>query len=214
MTETKQSKKTLLEVRNSLKKKKPNFLRQDGHKKARLSKKWVKPRGLQSKMRLKRKGYRRCVSVGWRSPVLIRGLSRDGLNLVKVSTVAEVESLNPKEDKAIICGSVGRKKRLDLIKKAIERELLIHDYKDPKKFIEETELEIKKKKEEGTKKKSDRAGKQEKDKKEAEKKKKEEEEKAKKESEDKKSDAESLEANQEKKEEEKKEKDKVLISKN
>ena len=51
-----------------MKKKKPKFIRQDAHKKGRLAKKWRKPKGLQSKMRLCKKGYRKRISKGYKSP--------------------------------------------------------------------------------------------------------------------------------------------------
>ena len=73
---------SLLELRNQMNKRKPAFIRQDFHKK-RLRKRWVRPRGLHSKVALKRSGHPRRVSVGYGSPREVRGLSREGL-IVKV----------------------------------------------------------------------------------------------------------------------------------
>ena len=44
----------LLELRKRIKRKKPEFIRQDAHKKKSLESKWRKPKGLHSKMREKR----------------------------------------------------------------------------------------------------------------------------------------------------------------
>lgn len=105
----------IVEVRNKLKSKKPDFIRHDAHKKSRISKAWRKPKGRQNKMRLAKKGYRRGVSIGFGSPVLARGLSRDGLKQVLVYTIKNLESINPKKDGVIIGKSVGNKSRMEII---------------------------------------------------------------------------------------------------
>ena len=40
------TKEKMLKLKKEIKKKMPKFLRQDGHKKARLEKKWRRPKGL------------------------------------------------------------------------------------------------------------------------------------------------------------------------
>ena len=45
-----------LELRKDIKKKKPTFLRQDGHKKKRLGNKWRRPTGTDNKVRLGLRG--------------------------------------------------------------------------------------------------------------------------------------------------------------
>ncbi|MBT7903554.1 50S ribosomal protein L32e [Candidatus Woesearchaeota archaeon] len=197
-------KETLLKLRTKLKRKKPTFLRQDAHKAMRVAKNWRKPRGLQSKMRLHKKGYCRSVEMGWSSPNAVRGLSREGLELVNISTMDLLLKLDPKNDKLIIKATVGLKKRLELLKKAVELGFAVHNYVSVEKFIQEKEDMLKKKKEITEKKKTERSGKRAAAKKDAEKKKKDAEKK----------DAEK--AGEEKVDDnkkEKKEQDKVLISK-
>ena len=63
----------LLQLRKRIKAKKPNFVRQDSHKQKEVKKKWRKPKGMQSKMRLKKKGYRKSVSIGYGSPKKVNG---------------------------------------------------------------------------------------------------------------------------------------------
>ena len=58
--------KELLELRKQIKNKKPDFIRQDAHKKKKLGKKWRKARGLHSKIRLKLRGRGKFVSNGYR----------------------------------------------------------------------------------------------------------------------------------------------------
>ena len=67
-----------LALRAQMKGKKPEFIRQDAHKKPGLGWKWRRPKGITSKMRLHLKGYRRIVKKGYRSPKDVRGLTKDG----------------------------------------------------------------------------------------------------------------------------------------
>ncbi|RME52817.1 50S ribosomal protein L32e [Candidatus Woesearchaeota archaeon] len=114
-------KKEALEERRARKAKKPVFRRQDAHKKAKLSSAWRKPRGLQSKVRLKKKGYVRSPESGWRSPVAVRGLSREGLLPVLVSTEKMLLALDPKTEGAVVAASVGDRKRKKLLSLAEEK---------------------------------------------------------------------------------------------
>ena len=51
--------KELLELKKKIKKKKPNFTRQETHKKSKLKKKWRRPKGIQSKLRLNKRAIKR-----------------------------------------------------------------------------------------------------------------------------------------------------------
>lgn len=194
MTDTKK----LLAVRKTIKSKKPEFIQQDYHKKKRLSKKWKRPTGLQSKMRHQFKGYNRRVKQGWRSPLAVRGFHGKGVEPVLVSNLSDL--LNVKKDQGIIVsGKVGLKKRIDILKKAEELKLLILNLKS--ESIMAKAESMKKQKDEEKKEKSEKKKKTiEESLKKAEKKQKE------------KSAAEEKNT-EEKKAEEKKEKDEVLIHK-
>ena len=54
----------LVTLRNIMKKKKPDFFKQSSHKKKRLAKKWRKPRGSDSKIKVGKKGYPRKIKIG------------------------------------------------------------------------------------------------------------------------------------------------------
>ena len=71
-------KKKLLEVRKTIKSRKPDFKQQNFGKKKKIADRWKRPRGIQSKMRHRFKGYPIMVSKGWRSPAEVRGLDRFG----------------------------------------------------------------------------------------------------------------------------------------
>lgn len=186
--------KELLEIRKRIKAKKPKFFRQDAHKKKRLKKVWRKPKGIHSKMRLNKKGYRRSISKGYKSPKEVRGLHKSGLEAVLVSSIKSLEKIENEKQGIIISKGVGLRKKIELIKKAEEKGIRVLSMKNAKKFLESAENIFKKRKEE---KDAEEKRKKEKVKKPVTKKKGREEEKTEK----------------EKKEEEKTEKEKILTKK-
>jgi len=191
--------KDLIIKRKAMKAKKPIFRRQDSHKKSRLGSGWRKPKGLHSKVRLCKKGYCRSVSTGYGSPKNVAGLSREGLVKVNIASVNDLNIIDNKIQGVIINSSVGNKKRLDIIKTAKEKNIMILNLKDPEKYAAKIEDAMKKKRQDKDSKK-----------KEKEMKAKEKEEKKKEKLEAK---IEKEETGEEKKDREKKEKDKILTSK-
>ncbi len=139
----------LLLFRSLIKSKKPNFLRQDAHKLKRLEKKWVSPKGEHSRMRKKIKGHRRQPSIGFSSPKLVRGLTSSGYRQVLVSNVKDL--LNVK-GAFILSGKLGSKKKLEILKKALDLKLKVLNIKDPASYIAQIESSLKSRKEEKSKK--------------------------------------------------------------
>jgi large subunit ribosomal protein L32e len=131
--------KKLLEHRKALKDRKPHFLKQDTHKKPGIAKKWGRPRGIDSKMRLHLRGYRIMVSKGWKSPSEVKGLHPSGLTQKLVHNTSEAEKLDAKKDGLIIAATVGDRKRIEIIRVAQKLGLKILNIKDPEKYITETE---------------------------------------------------------------------------
>jgi ribosomal protein L32E len=117
----------MAEVKKTTARKKPKFLRTDWHKKIRLGRgvkknqKWHGAKGRQNKFRLGRKGRAQRPKVGWGATNETKGYV-DGLEPVRVENVKGLEGL---KGVGIIVGSVGKKKRLDIIKKADEMKLVI-----------------------------------------------------------------------------------------
>lgn len=136
----------LLAVRKHLKSRKPEFLRQDSHKKVSLAPGWRKPKGKQSKMRLHLRGYRRSVSKGYKSPAAVRGLGIDGKREVMVSSAKDLISLQAQRDICVFVGSVGLKKRAMLTKLCQEKGLLIRQVKDPASFLKNVEQALQQRK--------------------------------------------------------------------
>ncbi len=146
--------KELLEKRNHIKRKKPFFVRQKAFPFKRLDFNWRHPAGKHSKMRLGKRGHRLKVSPGWKSPVAVRFLSRNGLVQRIVCSVKDLDSINKKTDGIIISGGVGNKNRIDIIKKALEKGLAILNFKDPEKIVGSIEDSFNKRKSEKAKEKS------------------------------------------------------------
>ncbi len=135
----------LLELRKRRKAKKPDFVRQDIHKKARLSRKWRRAKGLQSKVRYGMKGYRKSVEAGYGSPAAVKGLSREGLITVLVSNISELKKIEEGQG-AVIAKNLGQKKKAEIIKKAGELGITLLNVKDAKEYLKSVEEIMQKKK--------------------------------------------------------------------
>jgi len=118
----------LLEIRKIIKRKKPDFIRQDAHKKPRLGFKWRKPRGKQSKMRLRKKGHRKMPTPGYGSPKEVEGLLWNGLRPIVVHNVKELNSLDANKHIVIIASTVGLKKKLQIFEEATKKGLKVLYY--------------------------------------------------------------------------------------
>jgi large subunit ribosomal protein L32e len=117
-----------LKARKKIKKKKPGFKRQEGFKHVKLSDSWRRPRGRHSKMRKKEKARGSHPSIGYSSPRSVRGLDKFGYREVRVSRPGDIEGINPKEEVVIISGSVGKRKRTEIVKAAEERRVRVKNF--------------------------------------------------------------------------------------
>ena len=105
------------------KKKRFRFIRQRTPGKRRLRMSWRKPKGIDSPKRIERKEKGRIVKIGYRTPKVIRFLHPSGFPEVIVYNPSELEGL---EEVVIrIASTVGRKKRLEIIRRAEEMGLKV-----------------------------------------------------------------------------------------
>ncbi|HEV3433441.1 MAG TPA: 50S ribosomal protein L32e [Nitrososphaera sp.] len=110
----------LLAARKKVAQTRPRFVRQESWRYDRLAENWRKPKGKDNKMRKQKSGMPALVKVGYGSPKAARGLHPSGYrdNLIHNST--ELARLDPKIDAARIAHTVGKRKRIEIISKALE----------------------------------------------------------------------------------------------
>jgi large subunit ribosomal protein L32e len=99
------------------------FIRRDSGRFSKIGKnrkklqKWRRPKGRDNKMREKRHGYPKVVSVGYKSPKKEYGKIR-GKNPILVYNLSDLKKA--RKDSVIILGKVGAKKKLEIIKRSNE----------------------------------------------------------------------------------------------
>ena len=113
------------------------FLRRTWSRYSKLGKRrkkkqvWRKPTGRHNKMREQTKGSAAIVSIGYRS----NKKSRDKLmnkKPVKINNLKDLEKI--KEDEIAIIGSLGKRKKIEIAKRAKEMKIEIYNM-DPEKFL-------------------------------------------------------------------------------
>jgi large subunit ribosomal protein L32e len=95
-------------------KSKPQFNRQDYHKKKRTPSSWRRPRGGLSKQRRGVKGRGDTVEAGYRSSKAVRGKHPSGFEEVLVHRPADLDGVDPDREAVRIGSSVGGRKREDI----------------------------------------------------------------------------------------------------
>jgi|GEM_PF-53401 len=90
---------------------KPQFNRQDHHKKKRVPTSWRRPRGGLSKQRRGVKGKGDTVEAGFRTPEAVRGRHPSGFEEVRVHNADDLEGVDGDSEAVRIASSVGGRKR-------------------------------------------------------------------------------------------------------
>lgn len=119
------SAKERVKIRERVKNKKPDFRRQESWRYKRVKESWRRPRGIDSKMRKKVKGWPKSPRVGYRGPKEARGLHPSGYMEVLVHNVDDVDGVDPKTQAIRIAHTVGARKRVEISARAKEREIHI-----------------------------------------------------------------------------------------
>ncbi len=104
----------LLRVRRQVRSRRPLFVRQASHRYWRIGRDaaWRRPRGMQSKQR-RHYGYRpTVVSIGFRSPRLLRGRTSTGFLPITVRTASDLTRIDPAREAALSARTVGTRRRL------------------------------------------------------------------------------------------------------
>lgn len=136
-----------LKKREYIKHKKPSFKRQESWRYKRLKENWRRPRGIDSKMRKKVKGWPPSPGVGYRRPKKTRGLHPSGYEEILAHTLDDVEKINPETQAMRIAHTVGARRRIEISAKAKELGIHILNPKEVKEFEKAEEEELEKEKE-------------------------------------------------------------------
>jgi len=95
-----------------------SFKRDGFGKKRQLSDSWRKPKGQHNKQREQKKAKGALPKPGFGSPIAVRGMHPSGFFEVMISTVKELEGLDPKTQAVRIGATVGDRKRVVIQEKA------------------------------------------------------------------------------------------------
>jgi large subunit ribosomal protein L32e len=115
--------KRLLITRKQIKKRTPDFLREEWFRYKKLAKNWRRPDGITSSMRVNKKYRPSKVRVGFRGPKKVRGIHPSGFEEIMIFNASDLDNINPKTQAARIGSSVGTKKRIEIEKKAKELDI-------------------------------------------------------------------------------------------
>jgi len=112
--------KKLLEVRSEMKKRRPHFKRHDRNKLGRLARSgWRKSvQGHDNKQRNRYAGNEKSPSPGYGAPVEVRGMHPSGFAESIVHNVNELGALDPKTIAVRISGTVGNRKKIEIVEAA------------------------------------------------------------------------------------------------
>jgi len=100
---------------------KPQFNRQDYHKKKRTPESWRRPRGQLSKQRRGVKGKGPKVQAGYRTPEAVRGKHPSGFEEVYVENLDDLEGVDGDREAVRIASAVGARKRERIEEEAEEQ---------------------------------------------------------------------------------------------
>jgi len=110
----------LFNVRKVQKGKKPQFKRTCSHKFKRLDTNWRRPRGLQGKQRRKYVAKGALAQVGYGSPAAVKGLHPSGYSDVLITSIADLELVDPSFEAIRIARTIGAQKKAIILAKAEE----------------------------------------------------------------------------------------------
>ena len=126
------------------KNKKPKFMRQESWRYKRVTDRWRKPHGVDSKMRKKVKGWPVSPTTGYRSPKKTRGLHPSGFVEILVQSIEDLGGIDPELQAIRIGRRVGNRKRVQILTLAEERGIHVLNPKsprEPEEFMEGAEPE-------------------------------------------------------------------------
>ncbi|MBI2669180.1 hypothetical protein HYX14_05040 [Candidatus Woesearchaeota archaeon] len=125
-----------LTVRKAAKRRMPAFVIRESHFSKRVETKWRYPQGRHSAVRQRHKGRPAIPRPGYGSPREAYGLHPSGLEPVLIHAVSQLDAVDAQKQGVIIGSTVGAKKRLQLIQKALAKKMTILSLKNPQQELE------------------------------------------------------------------------------
>jgi large subunit ribosomal protein L32e len=135
----------LLRISQLKKKQMPRFRHEQAHRWKRVSNSWRQVRGIDSATREKQKGRIAMVSAGYRTPKAVRDLHPSLYREVLIYRPADLEGLDPEIYAVRIGGTVGGRKRQEILAAAEEKEIYVLNPRVPEEIAEEdlfTDLDV------------------------------------------------------------------------
>lgn len=121
---------------------KNRFLRRDWNKIIRLGRrkklKWRKQKGRHSKIRQGWKGYSKMPTVGYKSPRKTRGFVENKKTFM-INNIQDLSRIKINEI-GIISSTIGKRKKIELAKKALEMKIHLANF-DANKYLEQIKIE-------------------------------------------------------------------------
>ncbi|MBN2202588.1 MAG: 50S ribosomal protein L32e [Candidatus Aenigmarchaeota archaeon] len=114
-----------IKLRAKLKRKKPSFRRSGDKTHVRVKTGWRRPRGNQSKLRKHKKARGFLPRPGYGSPKEVKNLHPSGFEDILIYTISELEKLDAKTQACRIASKVGKRKGLEIMKKAAELKIKV-----------------------------------------------------------------------------------------
>ena len=105
-------------------KKKPKFLKQGARYLKRVKKRWRRPAGRHSKLKVREKSKGSLPGVAYRAPKKMRGLHPSGFREVLIQNLNDLERIGEKEA-GRISSKIGKKKKKVILDKAKELKVKI-----------------------------------------------------------------------------------------
>jgi large subunit ribosomal protein L32e len=114
-----------LKVRLRIKRKKPAFKRSRQGVLVRVGFKWRAPRGIHNKRRMHKREAGSIPNAGYGSPRAVAGLHPSGFQELIVYNSNDLKKIVPDKQACRISSTVGKKKRIEIMKKAEELKIKV-----------------------------------------------------------------------------------------